>query len=97
MPGRTVPLALIYDFDGTLAPGNMQERQFIPDIGMTPADFWREVDAVAKEHHADGILTYMFVMLEKARAAGLRSDAMTLSLGAGRSSSSREWRTGLPA
>ena len=71
MPGRTVPLALIYDFDGTLAPGNMQERQFIPDIGMTPADFWREVDAVAKEHHADGILTYMFVMLEKARAAGL--------------------------
>ena len=71
MPSRTVPLALIYDFDGTLAPGNMQERQFIPDIGMTVADFWREVEAVAEENHADGILTYMFVMLEKARAAGM--------------------------
>lgn len=67
---RTVPLALIYDFDGTLAPGNMQERQFIPDIGMTPGEFWKEVDALAHEHHADGILTYMFVMLEKARASG---------------------------
>lgn len=71
MPPRTVPLALIYDFDGTLAPGNMQERQFIPDIGMTAADFWQEVEAVAEENHADGILTYMFVMLEKARAAGM--------------------------
>ena len=41
MLARTVPLALIYDFDGTLAPGNMQERQFIPDIGMTASeDFW---------------------------------------------------------
>lgn len=70
MLARTVPLALIYDFDGTLAPGNMQERQFIPDIGMTASEFWTEVDALAHEHHADGILTYMFVMLEKARAAG---------------------------
>lgn len=70
MPVRSVPLALIYDFDGTLAPGNMQERQFIPDIGMTAAEFWTEVDALAQQQHADGILTYMFVMLEKARAAG---------------------------
>ena len=68
--GWKIPLALIYDFDGTLAPGNMQERQFIPDIGMTAADFWKEVDALAQEHYADGILTYMFVMLEKARASG---------------------------
>ena len=30
MPGRHTPLALIYDFDGTLAPGNVQEGLFIP-------------------------------------------------------------------
>ena len=71
MAGRPIPLAVIYDFDGTLAPGNMQERQFIPDIGMTPLEFWREVDALAEENHADGILSYMFVMLEKAKAAGM--------------------------
>jgi hypothetical protein len=30
-------MAIACDFDGTLAPGNMQEHQFLPDIGMTPA------------------------------------------------------------
>ena len=43
---RPQPLraALIYDFDGTLARGNLQERSFIPDIaGMKHADFWMEV------------------------------------------------------
>ena len=72
MPSATNPLALIYDFDGTLAPGNMQERQFIPDVGMTAADFWAEVDTLAEINQADGILSYMFVMLEKARLAGLK-------------------------
>ena len=71
MPDGAIPLAIIYDFDGTLAPGNMQEHQFIPDVGMTAAEFWREVDALAEENQADGILTYMYVMLEKARAAGI--------------------------
>lgn len=38
----TKPLktALIYDFDGTLARGNMQEVTFIPSIGMGIGDFW---------------------------------------------------------
>ncbi len=71
MPARAIPLAIIYDFDGTLAPGNMQDRQFIPDIGMTAVEFWREVDALAEENLADGILSYMFVMLEKAKSAGM--------------------------
>ena len=70
MVSRSIPLAIIYDFDGTLAPGNMQERQFIPEIGMTAAEFWAEVDEVAEVNLADGILTYMFVMLERAKAAG---------------------------
>ena len=26
-------VAIIYDFDGTLAPGNMQEYDFIPAVG----------------------------------------------------------------
>ena len=33
-------IAMIYDFDGTLAPGNMQEYDFIPSTGKSPAEFW---------------------------------------------------------
>ncbi len=66
-----VPLAIVYDFDGTLTPGNVQEPQFIPDIGMKPEMFWAEVDQLASTHQADKILMYMRLMLEKARAANV--------------------------
>ena len=36
-------IAIIYDFDGTLARGNLQEQSFIPEIGMKRDDFWAEV------------------------------------------------------
>ena len=68
MPSKNTLLALVYDFDGTLAPGNLQENSFIPDIGMKASDFWAEVDQLAKTHEADRILMYMYLMLEKARA-----------------------------
>jgi phosphoserine phosphatase len=68
MPRKLIPFAIAYDFDGTLAPGNMQERDFIPAIGMTRRAFWDEVRKLAKDHEADNILVYMGLMLEKARA-----------------------------
>lgn len=70
---RREPLraAIVYDFDGTLARGNLQERSFIPDIaGMKHADFWMEVKRLAKLEDADEILVYMHLMLDRARAAG---------------------------
>jgi phosphoserine phosphatase len=66
---RKPRVAIAYDFDGTLAAGNMQEHQFIPDIGMTTAAFWAEVKTTAATHQADEILVYMSVMLEKAKAS----------------------------
>lgn len=66
-----IPLAIVYNFDGTLAQGNAQEPQFLPDVGVKPADFWAEVDALAAEHQADKILMYMRLMLEKALAANV--------------------------
>ncbi len=71
MPISRQTMAIVYDFDGTLAPGNMQEHQFIPDIGMEPAEFWREVNQLAQRHQADRILMYMYMMLQKARASGV--------------------------
>lgn len=69
MPAKRIPVAIAYDFDGTLAPGNMQDREFIPDVQVTPAKFWGEVKALAKEHDMDEILAYLELMLQKANAA----------------------------
>ena len=69
MAKKRIPFAICYDFDGTLAPGNMQEREFIPSIGINKASFWSEVRARAKQHEGDNILMYMGLMLEKAQAA----------------------------
>lgn len=64
-------VALIYDFDGTLAPGNMQEYDFIPAVGKSNKEFWHDANSLAEEQDADGILTYMAKMVQEARAAGL--------------------------
>jgi len=62
--------ALIYDFDGTLARGNMQEVSFIPSIGMTPTQFWDSVFPQTQKADGDGILMYMQMMLKAARDTG---------------------------
>ncbi len=64
-------VALIYDFDGTLAPGNMQEFDFIPAIGKSNKEFWHDANSLAEQQDADGILTYMAKMVQGARQAGL--------------------------
>lgn len=71
MSKKRVSMAIAYDFDGTLAPGNMQEHQFLPDIGMTPTKFWNEVKKISKEHQADEVLVYMNLMLRKANASSV--------------------------
>ena len=69
---QPVRTALVYDFDGTLAPGNIQEHKLLPEyLGITPADFWKEVKATREVEDADMILTYMRLLLEKAAAKGL--------------------------
>ena len=64
-------IALIYDFDGTLAPGNMQEYDFIPAVGKSNKEFWAESNSLADEQDADGILTYMWRMIQEAKSKGL--------------------------
>lgn len=70
-------VALIYDFDGTLSPGNMQEFGFIQAIGKTPEEFWRASDGIATGQDASNILAYMKLMFDEAKAKGIslrRSD-----------------------
>ena len=62
--------AIIYDFDGTLARGNLQEHSFIPDLGIDHDVFWKDVKRLAKTSDADEILVYMQQMIERARKLG---------------------------
>ena len=64
-------VALVYDFDGTLSPGNMQEFGFIQAIGKTPEEFWKMSDEIAKGQDASNILAYMKLMSDEARKAGI--------------------------
>ena len=65
-------IALIYDFDGTLSPGNMQEFGFIQAIGSTPEEFWSKSNDIAKGQDASNILAYMKLMYDEARKNGIR-------------------------
>ena len=62
-------MAIAYDFDGTLAAGNMQEHQFLRDIRIKPREFWEEVRNLTREQQADDVLVYMNLMLRKAAEA----------------------------
>ncbi len=64
-------VALIYDFDGTLAPGNMQEYDFIPAVGKSNKEFWHSANTLAQEQDADMILTYMARMIQEAKSTNL--------------------------
>ena len=65
-------VALVYDFDGTLSPGNMQEFGFIQAIGKTPEEFWKMSDEIAKGQDASNILAYMKLMFDEAKKAGIK-------------------------
>lgn len=70
-----VSAAIIYDFDGTLSPGSMQEHSFIPGLGYSDVQaFWSEVRVEAQRHDADPILTYMQLMLAKSAEPFSRQD-----------------------
>ncbi len=60
-------IAIAYDFDGTLAPGNMQQHSFIPKLGVESGTFWKEVKSIAKENDMNEILAYMHHMLKRAK------------------------------
>ena len=54
-----IPMAICYDFDGTLSPRCMQEYGFIQKIGLDADTFWSKSNGLAKKQKADQILSYM--------------------------------------
>lgn len=66
MAKKKTQLAIAYDFDGTLAPGNMQEHSFIPELGIDITKFWTDVKKDSAKHDMNEILAYMYLMLKRA-------------------------------
>ena len=67
-------IALLYDFDRTLCTQDMQNYTFIPSLGYTPAQFWQKANTFGWENHMDGLLAYMYTMIEECRAQGITLD-----------------------
>lgn len=65
-------VALMYDFDKTLCTKDMQEYGFIPELGVTPAEFWQEANNLTDSEGMDGILAYMFMMVKMSQRHEVR-------------------------
>ncbi len=69
---RKIPtIAFMYDFDKTLCDQDMQNYTFIPNLGMTPEEFWGGTEAFRKKHYMEGILGYMYYMMYQCREKGI--------------------------
>ena len=65
-------IAIMYDFDKTLSTKDMQNYGFIPNLGLTPQEFWGETEEVCNKHNMDKILGYMYVMVSKCKEKGIK-------------------------
>ena len=65
MTGQRPIVAFLYDFDKTLCTTDMQNYAFIPSLGMTPAEFWAEANGFGRTNRIDGILAYMYTMIQE--------------------------------
>ena len=54
---KKIMAAIMYDFDHTLSPRDMQEYSFIPSVNMTPAQFWDLCDKTSQKNQMDSILS----------------------------------------
>lgn len=62
---RKIIIAICYDFDGTLAPGNMHEHSLLPSWNINKKNFWSKVKEQAKNYNMNEILSYMYLTLEE--------------------------------
>lgn len=60
-------LALIYDFDSTLAVTDMQAFKFIPSMGMSTEEFWEKTNEEFHSKDMDRVLCYLYMMVRIAK------------------------------
>lgn len=65
-------IAIMYDFDKTLSTTDMQNYSFIPNLGLTPEEFWGKTTEFSAKTGVERILSYMYMMLEEAKKCGIK-------------------------
>ena len=65
-------VAIMYDFDKTLSTTDMQNYTFIPNLGMTPDEFWNKTTEFSLKTGCERILSYMYVMIDEAKKKGIK-------------------------
>ena len=71
MPRKKTRVAIIYDFDKTLATTDMQNYSFIKEVGLSIPEFWEKTGKFCAENNSDKILGYMYMMIKCAKEAGV--------------------------
>lgn len=70
--GDNLPIvAFCYDFDKTLSPKDMQNFGLIPKLGCEIDAFWHESDELAHSNGMDKILSYMKLIIDKAKLSNI--------------------------
>lgn len=64
-------IAICYDFDKTLSPKNMQDFEFIKNLGIEEQEFWDICANTSLSSIADGILVYMLEMIRVSKQKGI--------------------------
>ena len=72
-------IAFLYDFDKTLCTTDMEDYAFIPSLGYTPAEFWGKANAFGGENRMDGLLAYMYTMIQECAAQNIKLDRAFLN------------------
>ena len=72
-------IAFLYDFDKTLCTTDMGDYAFIPSLGYTPAEFWGRANAFGWENRMDGLLAYMYTMIQECAAQNIKLDRAFLN------------------
>lgn len=64
-------IGILYDFDKTLCTTDMQEYDFIKNLGMDSNEFWGEAAKLTREHEVEKILAYMMIMIRECKKRGI--------------------------
>lgn len=65
-------IAILYDFDKTLSTTDMQNYDFIKNLGLSISDFWSETGRITSLNNTDKILTYMYMMVKLCKEKNIK-------------------------